>query len=146
MEEKKMNETEQKEKDYAKGMDLIVSSIQVLTDPKNAAIVSKVVIKTDKGDITHKPKIEKKQFQNGIEVISRTEPCIDDLPQIIKDIAKVVSETGKCEVVGAYSIWNTEKDGEPVTYRFVQGEKMLNEWVIKSTQSEVTEEEVDGSN
>lgn len=122
------------EKDYVEGIQLKVVGIKVLTNPYNDLEVRKVVIDTEKGPITHKPKMEVSEFRNGIEYLTIKPAIADKLPAKLVEIGNIISKMGSCDVKVCYNIWKTEKDGEEVTYRFVQHESTLNKWEVISAE------------
>ena len=130
-------ENEKKERDFVENVNVDVMSVEVQTSMMDSTEVKKVVFETSKGRISYKPKIAKQEYRDGLKIGTIVSPKVDELPQLIRDIGKHVQNKGKCTVNVAYNVWNTEKDGEPVTYRYVQGSTMLDKWVIvKETISE----------
>lgn len=130
MEQKK---EEVKDHDYMEGVEVEITEIEVRPDKLNPEEVQQVRIHTNKGDITYRPKVEKTEHRKGL-VIKRKVAClIDDLPEKLTKMAELIAQHGKITVNVAYSIWNTDKDGEAVTYRFIQGAKTLDQWVILDT-------------
>jgi len=131
---------ETKERDYADSIKIEVTGVEVQTNMNNVEEVKKVVFETNKGSISYKPKIAKQEYRDGLKIGSIVPALVDDIPDIIRSIAKEASNKGKCIVTASYHIWNTEKDGEPVTYRYVQGSTMLDKWKIEEQTN--TEEQV----
>lgn len=129
-----MEKQERKERDYAEGVEVKVNSVEVKTMFANQEQVAKITFVTDKGNITYKPKVEKVEHRNGL-TIKRTEECsIDDIPKKVIEVSQEISDKGYAIVLVAYSVWNTDKDGQPVTYRFVQGGATLEKWkILKET-------------
>jgi len=121
---------ELKERDYMEGVEVQINEIEVQTSKLDREQVEKIRFHTNKGDITYKPKVERTENRNGL-LIKRREAClIDDLPEKITNMANMIAKSGTITVVVAYSIWNTEKDGEAVTYRFIQGAATLAKWHV----------------
>ena len=55
------------------------------------------------------------------------------LPDKLMKIAALCSEKGHCNVKANYHVWNTDKDGQPVTYRYITYEKTFNDWDIQDS-------------
>ncbi len=129
---------EKKEKDFVKAAELQVNEVELKVNRNNEDMVDKVIFhalgKGDvKLDITWKPKIVKETFEGGFKV-SKTVPMERGLlPEKLMEIAALCSEKGHCNVKANYHVWNTEKDGQPVTYRFITWESTFNEWEIQET-------------
>lgn len=121
---------ERKENDYAEGIEVGVSSVEVETSSLNKEEVTRITFVTDKGKITYKPKVAREEYREGMKIKSVVSCFISDLPDKIKEIAKEANEKGKAKVIVAYSIWNTIKDGEEVTYRYIKGAAMLEKWKL----------------
>lgn len=118
------------EKDFANGVEVTISSIEVETNPKDVEEVQRVVIKTPDGNITYKPKTMKEEFKDCFKVKSSVPMKFTELPQKLKDLARRVSEKGFARVRASYSIWNTTSDGKDVTYRYIRGTKMMDSWEL----------------
>lgn len=129
---------EKKEKDFASDIEIEITKVNVKAKHETGE-VSKVEFETNKGKITWKPKAEKTEMVRGIAK-QTIAPCLfDDLPEKVFEIAREANDKGLVRVKASYSIWNTEKDGEPVTYRFVMG-SVFDKWQI--IKKEATEEQV----
>lgn len=95
--------------------------------------VKKMTFETDKGNITFKPKTTKTELKLGIETNFKAQCTIDQVPQIIKDIAAEINTKGSVQAIVHYIKGEMEYDGETKTYRWVQGDKMIESWkIIKS--------------
>jgi len=123
-------ETEIKERDYAKDVELTVLAVEVVTSLKDSEKIEKIIFKTNKGNITHKPKVDTSEFREGIKVLKKTSPYFAEMPEIVKELGRQLQINPSVKVKGSYAIWNTEADGEKVTYRYVQYATELNSWVI----------------
>lgn len=133
-----MKQTKQEqEKEYIEGAEIKITQVECNTD--NGEEIKKIIFTTNKGNITYKPKMLKEEFREGIKM-NMVKPCsFESLPNIIKQIAKTCQQKGTCLVNVAYNVWNTEKDGMPVTYRFISGVKTLSKWVIVGDEIVVEE-------
>jgi hypothetical protein len=128
-----------KEREYVDGVEVGIQSVDIDTAYKDPNQVAKVTFKTDKGDITYKPKINRTEFREGLK-INKKEPClIDDLPDKVKQIAKKTQEVGIVTVLVSYQVWNTTVDGEKKTYRYIQSSKTLDKWQIIEEKPPKTE-------
>jgi len=123
------------EKKYIEGITLKVTSIQVITNPYDDQEIVKVIFETPKGNISHKPKMKVSEFRNGIEFLA-VKPCtVDKMHTKILEVGKEIQNKGSANVKMCYNTWKTEKDGEEVTYRFVQHAKTLDKWEIVATEA-----------
>ena len=137
------NKTEEpKEHDYMEGVEVDITEIEVRTARENPEEVSQVRFHTNKGDITYKPKIEKTEHRKGLAIKRKVSCFIDDLPEKITKMADLIAKNNKITVNVAYSTWNTEKDGESVTYRFIQGASTLEKWIVVNAGEPKTEKVV----
>jgi len=123
-------EKERKERDYAKEVTITVTGVEAKMDHVEAEVVKQMVFITNVGNITYKPKVAHEEFREGIKLLSQKSAIWLELPGIIKEISKRVLADGKCLVKASYAIWNTEKDGVPVTYRFIQGANSMLSWAV----------------
>jgi hypothetical protein len=122
---------EKKEKDYVEGVDIRISDIEVKTNRTEPEKVEKVIFSTNKGNISYKPKAIVTEHRKGLSIKRQDQVLIDDLdPKIIEIAEKIVSSAGGVLVKASYHIWNTEKDGEEVTYRFITSKVTLDKWEI----------------
>lgn len=122
----------EKEHEFVSEAEITITGIEAQKNTSNSAEVKKVIFSTDKGKITFKPKETTEEFVDGIKVTGVVPAKLVSIPDKIKEIASEVQKKGKAIVKASYRIWNTETDGKPVTYKFIQGSKMLDEWKIVS--------------
>ena len=101
-----------------------------------ANFIRRVVMTTSKGRITYKPKTQRTEYLNGFKTIKTDSIKLDEMPDILLDINNKVKENGVCKAKGTYMLMETEMDGEKVNYRYVQGEKMMDEWELVSKVEE----------
>jgi len=129
---------ENKEHEFAKQVEIIVRKISVKLD-RGGEFVEKIIFESDKGNITFKPKIERIEWRKGIEVISSSQAKFDELPDKLSQFSTIANEKGFVKLIASYTVWNTEKDGSPVTYRYIPGMKSFDEWKIVPVTPVVTE-------
>jgi len=129
-------EKEIKEQDYADNVEITITSVEVRTNPNKPEEVSKIAFETSKGKITYKPKTQKEEYRDGLKILTTKAAKIEELPEVIKRIGGEIASKGNCIVTASYNLWNTDADGEPVTYRFVRGDKMMCSWVIVGNKEE----------
>ena len=122
-------ENEKDNKGFNKEVETTITSQEAILDI-DGETVSKIIWETGKGRITWKPKIVKTEYRGAIQVKAQIKPYIGDLPQKVVEIAQQLKEKGIVKARISYNYWETEKDGEPVTYRFLNSEKTINDWVI----------------
>ena len=130
-----------KEKDFVDGVEVTLSVVTVETNPKNNVEVSKVIFETNKGNITFKPKISRSTFQDGLKIVVKEPITVGEVPDKVREIGRIAAEKGRVKVLVSYNVWNTEKDGEPITYRFITSEKTLDTWKI--IPEEIVEEKIE---
>ena len=134
----KMEETQKpKEKDFASEVEINIIGIDVKTSFKDSSVVEKIILNTSKGNITYKPKIDTEEFREGMKFLQSVSCTVADIPQKIKDMAKECQDKGICKVKASYSIWRTEKDNEPVEYRFILNQTILDKWTIIREETSV---------
>ena len=131
-------DTTVKEREFAKDVELSITGVEVLTNQKVPEEVAKLVFETADGElISYKPKRNVETFRDGLKIITVEPSLIADLPTVVKEIGKEVMARGVAKVKASYGVWNTEADGKPVTYRFVQGSKMMDGWKLLKAEEEV---------
>ena len=123
--------TENKPNEYVKDRELIVDKVQYEIN-RNPP---RLVIETNLGRITCKPKKESKEMVKGMEIINSVPMDIDDLPQKIFDIIKVINEKGCAKVTAAYVVMTTEVDGKEMQYRFLNSVKQLDNWELVTEEA-----------
>ena len=75
----------------------------------------------------------------GLPITKVVQCNFEELPQKLFDLLNELNKLGTLKVKATYHVWNTEKDGSPVTYRFIQG-NMFDKWEV--VKSEIKEEKV----
>jgi len=95
--------------------------------------------------VTWKPKVEKKEYINGIELIKKCSMEITDMPLKLIKLAQQVNKQGYVKLKISYKVMTTvDGDGNPVKYRFIISEKTFNSWeILKVDKSEVADDEVE---
>ena len=125
------------ERDYVKDKVIVVKSITIDTERNNPDVIAKIRFDTSVGDITHKPKIEKQIKRKGIPVNQVQQCTLDEIPAKVEEIYNRIQELGQVAVKASYSVWNTtDKENDPVTYRFVQYGAELDKWEIQEDGTE----------
>jgi len=123
------------EKKYIDGITLKVTGVQVITNPYDEQEIQKVIFETAKGNISHKPKMKVSEFRNGIEFLTVKSCTVDKMHPKILEIGLEIKNKGGANVKMCYNTWKTEKDGEEVTYRFVQHASTLAKWELVTTEA-----------
>lgn len=119
----------EQENEYVKEKEVEITAITIELEKGNEE-VRRIRFESDK-DITWKPKIQKEEFEDGIKIQKTVQMKKDEIPTLIKDIAKKISKEGKVKIKASYSIYNTENsEGDSVSYRYITSEKTLNSWII----------------
>lgn len=133
---------EEKKFEYVEQQELEVKEIKLELDNPDIIRIKKIRITTNIGDITWKPKIERTQFVSGFKTTRMDMMTIDDMPEILKKIQHVVTESGKCKIKASYQLFNTTNpEGTPVQYRFITSGSFLEKWEIL-TKPETKEEKI----
>ena len=126
--------SEKKDHDFVKDVMLDILNVEARMSNKIPDDVMKVVFNTKEYNITYKPTQEKIQYIDGIKVISKI-PCnVMELPEIIRNLGREIQNKGKVRVKASYSVWHTTLDGQPITYRFIQGNKTIEKWSILKSE------------
>jgi len=134
-------EEKEKQIEYINKVDVTLTAIEVETNPNNQEEVTRLKFNTDKGFITWKPKKQKSEYRNGLNILKIVPYTIDSLPSKLLTIAKVIQEKGNIRLNVSYTLMTVEKDGFDKEYRFFTSEKIFDTWEILP---EVTNESVRG--
>lgn len=127
-------ETEKKEFEIVKDLEVNIKGAEVETNQYNATEVKKITFNSDKGPITWKPKIRRSRIIDGLKITNVGPMELNDLPKKVYEIADRASSLGSIKVKVSYSTMKTEKDNTPVTYRFINSLETFNRWVILEQQ------------
>jgi len=115
--------------DEVKDAKVTITNVRVDLMQRNPQEIAKITFKTDKGDITLKPKAQVSEYQDGLEVVKTSPLLLKDIPQKIKDIAKECKAKGNIEQTVTYMCMTKIVDDETVIYRFVNSIKtILDKW------------------
>ena len=90
----------------------------------------RLVINTDKGRITCRPKKEVKSMVKGLEMIETTPMTIEDLPEKVFQVMRLVNEKGSVKVNASYQCFDTTTDNVTNTYRFLNSIKQFENWEV----------------
>lgn len=131
---------ENKDREFASDVKVVVTEVQADMDRNNVDMVKKLTFFTNVGNITFKPTTKREEYRDGIKMMVTSSAYWADLPVMVKEISKKISTDGKCEVKATYSVWHTEVDDNPMTYRFVQGNNMMAKWHILAEEKPLEEE------
>jgi hypothetical protein len=125
-------EEEKKNIEQVKNKKITVTCIELESNPNNENQINKFRFKTDIGDITWKPKIDKIDYINGLKRISKIPMDTGNIPPFIVDIGKIIGEKTKVIIEGvSYMVMKTkDAEGDDVTYRFFTSEKYIESWKI----------------
>ena len=128
---------EKKEPKKVTKQQLVVQMVELKED--NDGNIQKVIFVTDKGNITYKPKIGDEGFEDHYKIHRPMKPCRrSDLTPFMNELAKMAHIEGKASVLGSYMVWETkDADNNDVIYRFVQGNKMFEEWSFTKVDDKV---------
>ena len=121
---------EDKKTEQVKDKTIIITAVELESNPNNPAEINRVRFKADIGDITWKPKIEDVKYIDGMKVIGKKTATIEDLPSIIKLMGKTIQTKGNIKFENVnYMVMNTkDAEGTDVKYRFITSEKVLEKW------------------
>ena len=134
---------EKKEREYMPNKEL---EIRKIVFKKFKDKIQKVVFTTMNDiEITYKPLIVSKKVSE-IDGVPMEEEVKELIPvgelgvrlDKVFQIQEVISIKQKCRIKLSYHIWNTEADGQPVTYRYIQ-EKQYKDLQILDTSDLPTE-------
>lgn len=120
---------EQGENDYVKDAEVTLKNIRI--DKMDGERIGKITFETEKGNITWKPKVDHKEFQNGMEIHEKLIMKVSELPEKLLKIASTLQEKGTLRLKVSYALFTTERDGEEVTYRYIPSLKVLDtQWEL----------------
>lgn len=120
----------EEKKEFIEGAEVIVSTVELKMNSRNPDSIDKVTFISDKGNITWKPKIQRSHYEGGFKVTETVAMEKDFIPEKLSNIAQIANETGKVKLKVCYHTWQTEMDGNPITYRFILSLKQFEEWEI----------------
>lgn len=127
---------EVKNREKIEGKKIEITKVRAELNAFKETRVHKVYFETNEGTITAKPKEEVKKLIYGIETSLKL-PCeVVNLPKIIKDIGTETNAGNKVIVLAHFIKGDIEIDGELKTYRWVQGDKMLESWKLQENTDE----------
>ena len=129
------------EKGFVPDRVIILKEVELVASRDNQQQIEKVNFVCDKFNITWKPKLHKTRHQGGFTIKETVPMEIDFLPKKLQELAMAASEAGQIEVRACYQYWTTEKDGQEVTYRFLNSDTQLETWVI--VKKPIAEEKVE---
>ena len=123
---------EDKKTEQVKDKTIIITSVELESNPNNPAEINRVRFKADIGDITWKPKMEDIKYIDGLKQIGKKPATIEGLPSIIKLMGKTIQTKGSIKFRNvSYMVMNTvDAENTPVKYRFINSEKILEKWEI----------------
>jgi hypothetical protein len=129
---------ENKKNKYAKDMEVIISKVSSEVVGQE---IKKITFTTNKGNVTWKPKVERRQMLNGMECNEKVAMQITNMPIELIEFNQTINRLGSVKAIICYGIFDTEQDGQPVTYRFIKSFKEFKKW--KLVEDNVNEEIVE---
>ena len=120
---------EKQQNEFAEKVEVTLKNIRV--DMFDGEAIKKITFETDKGNVTWKPKVDKKTFQGGLELHNLEAMKITAIPDKLAKMASGVQDEGTVDLEICYAIFNKEVDGEEVSYRYIQSLKTFDKWIIK---------------
>lgn len=122
----------EKANEYVKDKEVVITGVEVeLFKEKDSNNIKRIRFVGEENDITWKPTVVKEIFEDGIKILKKVEMTKEQIPQLIKDIAKKSQTDGKVNLTVEYTIFEKEVEGEETKqYRFITSEVQLNKWVI----------------
>ena len=118
------------EKGFVENVETTIKEVELQVNQHNEEQINKIVVKTGGGNITWKPKVKKESFEGGFKVVRAVPMEKPFIPKILTEIATLCTDKGQIRAKVSYTYWKTEKDGQPITYRFINSEKILEKWEI----------------
>ena len=120
---------------------LVVTGVESIMDMTGEK-VAKVRLNTEHFDLTWKPKLWKSVFNQGMKVLSKDKPTIDQLPQELKDIAGVVNIAGRLMIQNVkYRKMTTSVDGQLQMYRFLLGDNPFADIVFNKNENQTVQQQ-----
>jgi len=133
-------EKQEDEKGFVESREKTITEVELLENKYNPEQIDKLIFHCSDGNITWKPRLTKSSYEGGFKVSKSVAMEKGLVPELVTKIAQLANEKGSIKVLVAYNYWVTMKDGEKVTYRFLNSAKTLEQWQI--IPEDVTTEEV----
>ena len=131
-------ENEERRIDNIEKKTIVITGISAEMDKDNQEQIKRLSFETNQGAITWKPKIDKRVFQHGFQVIRTTQMTLEELPDKLKTWANIILTEGKLTALVNYSIMTVDRDGEDVSYRFITSAKAFEAWEVLSNDDNTT--------
>ncbi len=110
--------------EYVENRELDISEIELESDRSQTDKIRRVVLQTNEGRITYKPRrmVEEKRKAQGFTVKGEVQEMlnINEIPNIFWDVNEALKKMGLCKVRISYTLWNKEVDGQVQSYRFMR--------------------------
>ena len=126
-----------KQTEIVKDAEVILKGIELEMNPQNQDEVKRIRFKTDKGDITWKPKMQKTQLMDGLKIQRTQSMELGDLPKKLSTWGTQLSDVGSIKLKIQYTKMVADVDGCDTVYRFITAEKTFDRWEeVKSSSNE----------
>ena len=122
---------ETKENEYIENKEVEINGVVAEPNDYKADEIKRVSFMIGEQKITWKPVVKKEEYRDGIKIPMHQPMKFDELPEIVKSIAKIAQSKGSCRVRVCFNRMVVEKDGEDQVYRFLN--KFVSpqdKWVI----------------
>ena len=120
----------EKTNEYVNEVKVVCTGVEIQMEQASENI-RRIAFVTEKGNITWKPKKDQETFQDGMKILETVQMKVSDLPDKLREIARITKEKGSCELKVDYTLMKTQQDGEPKEYRFITSEKTFDKWEIE---------------
>lgn len=121
MEETKNNWVQDKEVEIV-GIDI---------EKKDETAIKRIRFKCGDFDITYKPSTPTEDYRNGMNLKGTRLITVDEIPDKVKQIGEAIQRNKSCKVKVNYGLFDTEdREGDPVTYRYIRYASQLDKWEI----------------
>lgn len=134
-----MTDKDEMKVEVIKDAEFEITGVDLEMNPQKESEVKRIRFKTNKGDITWKPKVTKKQLMDGLTILKTVSMELGQLPKKLSEIGEITSDKGRIKVKGQYSKGVAIQDGNEITYRFITSGKTFDKWELIK---EKVEEEV----
>jgi len=121
-----MTEENKKTNEYVNDREVTISSFEF----EESRDPPRLVINTDLGRITCKPKKPIKEMIKGMEVTKQVPMETIEVAETISRFTKIIGEKNFVKVKASYVVMFAEKDGKEVKYRYLNSIKQLEKWEV----------------
>lgn len=126
-----MTEEKKNMNEIVDGAEVRISGITMRMEKEEIAQVRfQAKTNDEEFEITWKPKVTKITKDAGIDFETESRITRDEVPQLLRDIAKKIQQSKECKLKASYQIFSTVKDDVLKEYRYIPNLKTFEQWEI----------------